>query len=78
MTGGAGWSVRERGEEGVGLVRGGLGRLVSGAAQVTAGFFLLYFFCSAFFFFYFRFLFWVLKRLFYSDLNKTKLTTFGL
>jgi hypothetical protein len=62
---------RERGEEGVGLVRGGLGRLVSRVRPKWAtGFFLLFFFFLLSFSFISDFCFDNLKRLLYSDLNK--------
>jgi hypothetical protein len=43
-----------------------------GAAQVGCWFSLFYFFISVFFFFCFRNLFWVLKGLLNSDLNKSQ------
>jgi hypothetical protein len=73
MTCGAGWSVRERGEEGVGLVRGGLGRLVfPGAAQVGSWLLSFIFFFLLSFSFICDFCFDNLKRLLYSELNKIK------
>jgi hypothetical protein len=73
MTGGARMAVRERGGVGwVGLVRGGLGRLVSRVRPKWAPGLFLLFFSSVFFSFVSDFCFEFLKRLLNSDLNKIK------
>jgi hypothetical protein len=59
---------REERMSGVGLARGELGRLAPGCGP--SGLLALPFFSFFFFFFCFRNLFWVLKRLLYSYLNK--------